>query len=222
MPLLAQHNDRLNPRERHLQFGAPFAWPQTPAAQAPGTGVTREQVLQLIKELFANAIVPVYNIDEFRFAPLENGKMHLIVLGDATGRDFFDGVYAVYCTGKVCTCDTTESDWPNYLAEQLIDPEGEGVYKVVTKHWVLGYEGARTKPIFTYSIERIKNGTKYSPVTGKLVAGPDFFDVTADYADYYTAKLLPKIESAKKAVEGTTVQVRGGPSRSRSRRSIRL
>jgi len=133
---------------------------------------------------------------------LQKGKIDLVVLGDATGRNFFNEIYAVYCAGTTCTCDITESDWPNDLVEQLIDPQGEGVYKVVTKHWVLGYEGFRTKPIFTYSIQRIKGGAKYSPVTRNLVVGPDFFDVTTEYADYYTAELLPKVEDAKKAVEG--------------------
>ena len=201
VPVLAQDGgSTFWKRERHLQFGPPFAWPQTLAPTAPGTEITHEQVFRLVKELFDNETPPVYDIEQFRVAPLERGKIHMVVVVDETGRGFFNGLVAIHCSGSSCSCDFTDSDWPNDLAEQIVDPEGEGVFKVVTKHWVLGYEGARTKPIFTYSIERIKTGTKLKAFD-EVITGPDFFDVTPDYAEYYTAKLLPKIEQARKGVE---------------------
>jgi hypothetical protein len=201
VPLFAQHNELFWPRERHLQFGAPFAWPQTTAASAPGTEVTHSQVLQLVKELFENDISPIYNIDQFRFVPLERGKISLVVVGDNTGRDFFNDIISIECAGTTCYVDSAPSDQPNDLSDQLIDPDGEGIYKMVTKRLVLGYQGAATKPIFTYSILKLKSGAKYSPVSGKIVVGPDLFDVTADYANYYTTSLLPKIERAKLGLE---------------------
>lgn len=175
------------PRERTLLAEPAFVWP-TNAEQALSPGVSREEVLRLLQELFPDYPLKVYDVGEFRFVPLEKDKYYLIAVTDVSGR-FMNNIEAVHCTGKTCITAQNPSDGDNDLRTQLLDVDADGLYELVTKEWAGPYDGVATLPVYRYYLKRWRNG--------------EFIDISAEEPRAFKTWVLPLMQVDRKKAEGT-------------------
>ena len=69
---------------------------------------------------------------------------------------------------------------PHSLGAELVDLDGDGNFEIVTRELAGGYQGARTLPLYWYSLFRVKNSVPR--------------DVSANYKAFYAERLLPYLE----------------------------
>jgi hypothetical protein len=177
--------DTATPKPLDVQVASiPFVWPTT-AAEA--SRITKGQILQLFQEMDTVVGGKTYSLGSYMFAKLDGKSFYLIATPDASGRELYYSIDIVMCIGITCRLDIRESDGPHDLAREIIDPDGDGHYVLLTKELVGQYRGTATKPIYIYKIHRIEDG--------RVV------DVSAQYRALYDSKIVP----AMKANEATVL-----------------
>jgi hypothetical protein len=157
-----------------------LTWPDNVADIARANRTAQDEVSRFINSFRGHAVEPPLALQEFRFAPIERGKIGLMATVDASGRDLFYAVMVVVPEGARFRRTMLPSAPPHFLPAELIDLDGDGVDEVITKEPVGGYQGARTEPIFWYSIFAIHGGLPK--------------DVSARFPEFYNRMVLPGLD----------------------------
>jgi hypothetical protein len=164
-------------------YQPPFPWPQT-LEEAKELKLSNANVSAIMNDGRTEPDPTQGSfsvVDGFTFAQLERGKMYLVAVTDASGRDFFNYLQLRYCGSATCTDAVVDAVPPHNLSEEVTDLDGDGVDEIVAKNWAGGYEGAATESIYTYMIYKI--------IDGKPV------DVSDRYKSYYESTLLPRMKA---------------------------
>ena len=164
------------PLARHASPG--FNWPKTLAEMQAADrmkAVSLEPFLNELRPLY----VPALQVGEFRFVPMEGTTICLAATVDARdGREFFYPV-AVVCPvpeGSAFRMTILPSTSPHSLGAELVDLDGDGNFEIITRELAGGYQGARTLPLYWYSVFRVKDSVPH--------------DVSANYKAFYVEHLL--------------------------------
>jgi len=110
----------------------------------------------------------IYQFDEFRFARLSKGKMHLVVCMDRTGRPANGEILAIYCEGRRCETTTTASISYCDLNKQLFDSDQDGLMELVAADAVWFYYPYGSGPVIPIDTFR-----------REILVGGAFVDVSA-------------------------------------------
>jgi hypothetical protein len=156
-----------------------ISWPKTPSEIIRANSYPKEQIEGFVNALLAGTGGPSASCQEFRFVPMEASKVHLIATADFSGRGFYFWVLVISPQKGAYEYLDIQSDGPHFLAQEVIDINGDGLYEVVAKHLVGGYEGAATLPVYWLSILKVQDG--------RVV------DVSKMYPDFYKRIVLPEV-----------------------------
>lgn len=163
---------------RMMDREPPFPWPESEVS-AVTLLLVRQDVKDLLDALYPDPpAVPdlmgterISQFDEFRFAQLSKGKMHLVVSIDRTGRPANDEILAIHCQGRRCETTTTISIGHNDLNEQLFDSDQDGLMELVATDagFYRPYGSGPVIPINTFRREILVGG-KFVDVSAKSLA----------------------------------------------------
>jgi len=154
-------------------------WPGLPAQVAEANAMPVARVESFVNSLFANVPGPAAKIKEFRFVPLEAGTMYLLATADFSGRGFDWNILLIRPDGNVFRCFEVSSAGPHFLPREVVDIDGDGVYEILTKELVGGYEGAETLPVYWISVMKPQ--------------GESLIDVSEKYPELYRRDILPEV-----------------------------
>jgi hypothetical protein len=154
-------------------------WPDSISDIARTNRIPSEEVTKFLNSLRAQEEEPQLRVEEFRFASIERGRIGLAATVDASGRDLFYGVWVVLPEGTKFRRTLLASAPPHFLAREVLDLDGDGVEEVIAKEPIGGYQGARTDPIFWYSIFQFRRGLPK--------------DVSSNFPEFYRRAVLPDL-----------------------------
>ncbi len=195
---------------RMMDREPPFPWPESEVS-AVTLLLVRQEVKDLLDALYPDPpTVPdlrgterIYQFDEFRFARLSKGKMHLVVCIDRTGRPANDEILAIYCEGRRCeTTATTSISYCN-LNKQLFDSDQDGLMELVAADAGIYYPyGSGPKiPIDTFRRE--------------ILVGGAFVDVSAKSLAAWEKYVEPLIKEQFRGFEEYLAEIPPPPGRDR-------
>lgn len=156
-----------------------FQWPQS-ASGIPKSNMTpRTRVQGFVARIASELGSPPLKVGSFVFAPLEQGAPSLVATVDASGRDLFYALAVISpVKGGFRYCVLT-SVAPHFLPSEVTDLNGRGLDEVITRELAGSYRGARTDPIYWYTVYAFHGGKPQ--------------DVSAQYPDFYRSVVLPPL-----------------------------
>ena len=162
-----------------LKGSAKFFWPRSAGEISPANKIGVQDIELFVNSLLENVAGPHVKIQEFRFAPLEKTKIHLVATGDFSGRSLYFMILLLSPENGTFRYFEIPSADPHFLPRELIGIDGDGIYELLAKDLVGGYEGAETHPIYWYSILRVSDG--------------NLVDVSREFPDFYRITVLPEV-----------------------------
>jgi hypothetical protein len=154
-------------------------WPESVADIPRANRIPQEEVARFLNSFRGQEKEPTLRPQEFRFAPIERGRIGLAATVDASGRDLFYAVVVILPEGTRFRRTILPSAPPHFLAREVVDLTGDGIDEVITKEPVAGYQGAQTDPIFWWSIFEFRHGLPK--------------DVSASFPEFYQRVVLPDL-----------------------------
>ena len=106
-------------------------WPKTAEA---ARRIPRQKVIDFICRSGIRFVSSAYDIQEFRFASLVPGKIHLLAAVQGGGTIGVNLVFIAHCDGRRCSQNFVSTDPPVDLAQLLVSVRNDGVHQLLTQH----------------------------------------------------------------------------------------
>jgi hypothetical protein len=167
-------------QESVLLTGNPsFRWPNSTIDIPRANAIAAEKVVSFINALAKQLDRPSITVQEFRFARLEEGKIHLVATIDSSGRGFYYALAVISPEGAKFRYTTLTSVSPHVLGGEVVDLDGDGRDEIIAKNFIAGYRGAQSDQIYWYSIYQWHNAVPQ--------------DVSASFQQFYDRGALPQL-----------------------------
>lgn len=125
----------------HRVYDNPFAFSPWPINRQDAARITREQVVDFLCRIGIPHLKSGDDIEEFQFAALVEGKMHLVAVAQGGGTIGANLILIAHCDGAKCVEDTLGASPPIDLATVLVSVPNGGVKQLLTSTRLGGVQG---------------------------------------------------------------------------------
>lgn len=154
-------------------------WPENPESALL---FSREQVVEFISHIGNPNFKDGGDLQEYQFASLAPGKMHLVAVIQSGGTIGANTILIAHCKAARCVEDYIESGPPIDLTMLLVSARQDGVKQMLTEEWGNASNSA-ARVVFGYDLYEL--GPK----------GPE--KVTQKYVDWYMKTVRQRLEAQK-------------------------
>lgn len=187
-------------------------WPTTVAA---AKRIPRQKVIDFICRSGIPSVSSAYDIQEFQFASLAPGKIHLLAAVQGGGTIGVNLIFVAHCDGRRCSQDFVSADPPIELDRLLVSARTDGVHQLLTTHgWSFdtGLHTLGSWQMYEQGASRVENVTsKYQDwlyarlqrLANKSLAkavGPTQRQISRAQADFALAQFSDKMGMTREAL----------------------
>lgn len=162
----------------HVKVASAFLWPTSRETMAAANQTPRTQIDAFYQGIQKQTAGGSYSpgsirLSQFRFTRLGKEKICLA----STGGERFPWFLDVTCPSPGGFDVTTlQDERMGLLATDLLDLNGDGLDKVISSTFAVGYQGSSTPPLYWYTIYSFEDGLPH--------------DVSWRFVDFYRAEVL--------------------------------
>jgi hypothetical protein len=187
-------------------------WPTTVEA---ARRIPRQKVVDFICRSGIRSVSSPFDIQEFRFASLAAGKIHLLAAVQGGGTIGVNLIFVAHCDGHRCSQDFVSADPPIELDRLLVSARNDGVHQLLTTHgWSFdtGLHTLGSWQMYEQGASRLENVTsKYQDwlyarlqrLANKALAkavGPTQRQMLRAQADFALAQFTDKMGMTREAL----------------------